>query len=207
MNLTIGSGYTTKLLSGLQTKGFAELLQLFVANDNPYWNSFASPIDALRVGAILEYRYLETLSDEYYCQYKAVSKEMDCLVSSIDFAKLNKGKVVDFDELKTIFLTEYINKIVPLKSMSSEQQIEFIKKNFKSNYKQIQFQLYCTNLDSANLVFLSVESYDDDINHLREIKENDYSKFRISRDEELIDKIKERASIFQNLKNSLTGIL
>lgn len=203
MVLTVGSGYATKLLSGKKTKGFAELLQLFVAHERPYWNSFASPIDALRTGAILEPKYLETLGEDYYCQYKAVCEEMDCLVSSIDFAKLKKGKVVDFDELKTMFFTEYIDKITPLKKLSEKEQIAFIKKKFKNNYNQVQFQLYCAGLKSANLVFLTVETYEDDFNHMREIKEEDYTKFRIPRDKEVIDKIKERGSIFQAIKDQI----
>jgi len=200
MILSLGSGDTTKLLSGKQTKGFASLLQKFVADDRPYWNSFASPIHALRTGAILEPRYLETLGDDYYVQYKSTCLEFDCLTSSLDFAKILKGRVVDFDELKTIFLTEYIDKIVPLSELSQEKQTAFIKKKFKSNYEQVQFQLLCSGLDSANLVFLSVESYEDIENELREINENDYKKFRIHRDEMVIAKIMERATIFQTIK-------
>ena len=201
MILTLGSGDTSKLLSGKQTKGFASLLQKFVADDRPYWNSLGSPLNALRTGAILEPVYLRNLSDNYYAQYKSTCKEFDCLTASIDFAKLEDGNVVDFDELKTIFLTEYIEKIVPLSELSQKEQTEYIKKKFKANYEQVQFQLLCTDLESANLVFLSVESYDDIENELREIEENDYKKFRITRDEMVIAKIMERATIFQTIKN------
>ena len=201
MILTIGSGDTTKLLSGKTTKGFASLLQKFVANDRPYWNSFASPIDALRTGAILEPRYLDTLDDSYYSQYKATCKEFDCLTSSLDFAKIEKGFIVDFDELKTIYLTEYIDKIVPL--IEDENYIDVIKKKFKNNYEQVQFQLLCTGLDSANLVFLAVDSYDDIENGLRDIQDDDFHKFRITRDEMVIAKIMERATIFQTIKNQI----
>lgn len=203
MILTIGSGYTNKLLSGKKTKGFAQLLQLFVADSKPYWNSYNSPIDALRTGAILEANYAKILPEDYYCQFKATSKEFDCLTSSIDFAKIEKRKIVDFDELKTIFFTEYVDIIVPLKELEPKQQIAFLKKKFKNNYNQVQFQLYCSGLTSANLVFLSVESYNDDENIIRQIKENDYTKFRIERDEMIIAKIMERATIFQNIKNAI----
>lgn len=201
MILSLGSGDTTKLLSGKITKGFGDLLRKFVAEDREYWNSFASPIDALRTGAILEIRYLDTLEDGYFCQYKSTCKEFDCLTGSLDFAKIEAGKVVDFDELKTIFLTEYIDAIVPLKTLPEKDQIAVLKKKFKNNYNQVQFQLLCSGLDSANLVFLSVESYEDDENYMREIKPEDYTKFRIHRDEMVIAQIMERATIFQVIKD------
>lgn len=203
MNLVIGSGDTTALLSGKNTQGFASLIQKFVANDKPYYNAFASPINALRTGAILESKYLEILSDDYFFQWKETADTFDCLVSSIDFAKIENGKIVDFDELKTIYLTEYIDIILPLKKLEYNNQIEVLKKKFKSNYNQVQFQLLCSGLKEANLVFLSVESYEDDENKLREIKENDFTKFRIKRDELVIGKIMERSTIFQTLKNNI----
>lgn len=203
MNLVIGSGDTTKLLSGKHTLGFASLLQKFVANDKPYWNSFASPIDALRTGAILESNYLKTLSEDYYSQYKSTCKEFDCLTSSIDFAKIEKGKIVDFDELKTIFLTEYLDSILPLKDLKQKEYSTILKKKFKNNYNQVQFQLLCSGLKSANLVFLSVETYDDDENKMRVISDNDFIKFKIERDEMVIAKIMERATIFQSIKDSI----
>ena len=205
MNLTIGSGDTTKLLSGNHTKGFAELLQKFVSFDKPYYNAFSSPINALRTGAILEIKFLEVLENDYYVQYKSTCEEVDCLTSSIDFAKIENGKIVDFDELKTIYLTDFIDKIVPLKSKTQEEQAAYLKKVFKSNYNQVQFQLLCTGLDSANLVFLSVESYDDTENYLREINENDYVRFRIFRDIKVIDSIIANAKIFQDIKNFVTN--
>lgn len=203
MNLVIGSGYTTKLLSGKKTKGFAELLQNFVAFDKPHWNSYASPIDALRTGAILEDRYSEILSEEFYGQVKVTSDEFNCLTSSIDFAKISKGKVIDFEELKTIYFTEYIDKIEPLKELTPLAQIAYLKTKFKSNYNQVQFQLFCTGLKKATLTFLSVESYDDDENLKRVINEKDVIKFKIKRDKVVIDKIKEQALIFQLIKDAI----
>lgn len=201
MNLTIGSGDTTKLLSGNQTKGFAELLQKFVSDDKPYYNAFASPIDALRTGAILEIKYLDVLGEDYYVQYKSTCEKFDCLTSSIDFAKIENGKIVDFDELKTIYLTDFIDKIVPLKGKSQIEQTTVLKKVFKSNYNQVQFQLLCSGLESANLVFLSVETYHDTENYLRQINENDFVKFRVNRDEKVISDICKKAKIFQDIKD------
>jgi len=201
MNLVIGSGDTTALLSGNGTQGFAKLIQKFVANNKPYYNSFASPINALRSGAILESAYSLTLDDDYFSQYKVSSKEYDCLTSSIDFAKINKSKIVDFDELKTIFFTDFIDIIKPISYLSNDEQIKVLKKKFKSNYNQVQFQLLCSGLDSANLVFMSVESYDDDDNHKRILNDNDFVKFRIERDNNVIDKIIYKAKYFQDIKN------
>lgn len=203
MNLVIGSGDTTALLSGKNTQGFANLIQKFVANDKPYYNAFASPINALRTGAILESKYLEILSDDYFFQWKETADTFDCLVSSIDFAKIKNGNIIDFDELKTIYLTEYIDIILPLNDLEYNDQIKLLKSKFKSNYNQVQFQLLCSGLNEANLVFLAVESYEDDENKLREITENDFTKFRIKRDELVIAKIMERATIFQTLKNNI----
>lgn len=200
MVLKIGSGDTTKFLSGANTKGFAGLIQKFVSDYPPYYNSFASPIDALRTGAILEKRYLEILGDDYYSQVKATSDEFDCLVSSLDFAKIDGGKIIEFQELKTIFLTEYLDLILPLVDLDNEEQQEFLKKKFKSNYNQIQFQMLCSGLNEAKLVFLAVETYDDEENWARNIKISDFSEFIITRNEDVIKKIKERAVFFQNIK-------
>lgn len=201
MVLTIGSGYVDKLLMNPNTEGYKELLQLFVANDRPYWNSFASPIDALRTGAILESNYFRTLSFDYVFQKKQQSKEMDCFVSSIDFAKIEDNKIVDFDELKSINLSDFWTEIMPFAGEEESVYLPFIKKKFKKNYQQIQFQLFCSELQSANLVFLAVKSYDDEENELREIQPNEIVKFRIQRDESLISEIKEKGQFFQNIKD------
>ena len=205
MYLVIGSGDTTKLLSGKKTKGFRELIEKFIAENPPYYNSFASPIDALRTGAILERRYLLCLKDDYYFQYKKNSNEFDCLCSTIDFAKFSKGELVDFDELKTIHFTNFIESIVPLSQMELEEQNKLLKKMFKSNYNQLQFQLFCTGLNSANLVFLAVHNYNDEDNIFREITENDFIKFRVNRDENVINQIKERAKLFQSIKDYINN--
>lgn len=201
MNLTIGSGDISSLMAGIDTKTYGDLMRKFVDENKPYYNAIASPIDALRTGAILETNYLKLLSDDYFIQYKVTNKEMDVFASSLDFAKINNGKVVDFDELKTIHFTDYITLIQPLQSMDEKQQNEYIKKKFKKYHNQVQAQLFCSGLQSANLVFLSVDSYNDEENLMREIQENEYLKVRIIRDETTINQIKEKGNIFQTIKN------
>jgi hypothetical protein len=198
-SMYIGSGDVGFLLSGLHTKLHGKLLQRFVSNTKPYYNSEASPIDALRTGAILEKRYLLLLPDNYFPQYVCVSTEMDVFRCSLDFAKIENGKVVDFQELKTCSLTDYL-EFEFIKNENSKL-VEYVKKKYKKYYTQVQHQLFCTNLDEADMVFLSVTSYDDEVNNKRDILENEYLKIRISRDEEVINLIKDRGRIFQKIKD------
>lgn len=158
MNLVIGSGDISSLMMGVNTKGYQDLMRKFLDENKPYYNSFASPIDALRTGAILEFNYLNHLDDNYFFQYKSTSKEMSVFTSSIDFAKIQNAELIDFDELKTIFLPDYIDLIVPLKNKPESEFLPFIKKKFKKYYEQIQCQLMCSNLESANLFFLVYRS-------------------------------------------------
>ena len=104
MNLYIGSGDTSALLSGKDTQAYQKLWAKFVSNDTPHYNAKASPIDALRTGAILEERYALTLDDSWFCQFKLQCEEFDCLRSSLDFTKIENGNIQDFEELKCIFL-------------------------------------------------------------------------------------------------------
>lgn len=201
MNLTIGSGDISALMSGIHTKTYGDLMRKFVAEDKPYYNALASPIDALRTGAILEQNYLKLLSDDYFIQYKVTSKEMNVFTSSIDFAKINGGKIVDFDEMKTIHFSDYISLIIPMIGKDEKTQKEHLLKNFKNNYYQVQCQLFCSGLESANIVFVSVDSYVDEENYIREIKDNEYAKIRVYRDEKIIESIKNKAKIFQTIKD------
>lgn len=201
MNLTIGSGDISALMAGINTKTYGDLMRKFVDDYKPYYNALASPIDALRTGAILEQNYLKILTDDYFIQYKVTNDEMDVFTSSLDFAKINGGKIVDFDELKTIHFTDYIELIQPLINKSQEEQQAIISKTFKKYYNQVQIQLFCSKLESANLVFLSVDSYNDEENIIREIKENEYYKFRIDKNDKIINQIKNKAQIFQSIKN------
>jgi hypothetical protein len=187
------------LLSGINSEAHKKLLQRFVSDEKPFYNAIASPIDALRTGAILEDRYLSILDDSYYPQYKCSSKEMDVLMCTIDFAKIENGVIVDFDELKTCNFSDFLK----FESIKENKDLLFkhVLKNFKKNYEQIQEQLYCSELESANLVYLAVYSYIDEENQQREIKSNEFIKVRINRDEKVIEQIKQRADIFQKIKD------
>ena len=198
-SMYIGSGDISSLLMGKDTDGYLKLWQKFINGEAPHYYAKGSPIDALRTGAILEERYFLTLSDDYFTQVKCTSKEMDVLKCSLDFAKIDNANVVDFDELKSCNFTDFLN-FEPFRNDKTDA-LSFIKKNYKKNYNQVQQQLYVTGLDSANLVFLAVYSYDDEINNNRIIKENEFIKFRISRDEKVIAEIKSRALIFQEVRN------
>ena len=192
ISMYIGSGDCTSLLAGLKTQAHINLLRRFVSGEVPYYNALASPIDALRTGAILEDRFFLTLTDDYYPQYKVINQEQDVLKSSLDFARIEKGEVADFIELKSVSFYDFLEIT----------DIDYIKKKYKNYYNQVQFQLYCTGLKSATLCFLCVYSYDDEENRVRVINpEQDTKWFRIERDEKVISKIKERAEIFQQLKN------
>lgn len=197
----IGSGDVHALLSGKGTKSHLSLLQRFVSDVKPYYNARSSPIDALRTGAILEDRYLLTLPENYFTQYFVQSTEMDVFKASLDFAKIEDGRIVDFDELKTCGLDDYL----PISNIgdNNDKLVEFVLKHqqYKHYYNQVQEQLYCSGLDSCNLVFLSVFSYDNNENENRIINPNEYKKIRIHRDEKTIEKIKERGIIFQEIRN------
>ncbi len=197
--LRLGSGNTASLLAGKNTKTHKKLMSLFISEEQPYYNALASPIDALRTGAILEDRYFLTLSDEWYSQYRVESEEMNVFVAHLDFAKIEKGKVVDFEELKTCELDSYF-KILALKDKPTEL-LNYVKKYYKDNYNQIQQQLFCTGLNSAWLVYLGVDSYDDEVNKKRDVKEHELTRVRIQRDESVISKIKERGQIFQKIRD------
>jgi hypothetical protein len=128
---------------------------------------------------------------------------MDVFKCSLDFAKIENGKVIDFDELKTCNFTDYL-EFELIKENGNDALVKYVKKAYKKYYNQVQQQLFCTGLSEANMVFLSVTSYNDDENNSREILENEYLKIRISRDEKIIDFIKERGNIFQIIKNYYT---
>lgn len=198
-SMYIGSGDIHALMSGKDTASHLNLLRRFVSGVMPYYNAKASPIDALRTGAILEDRYLLILPENYFTQFVVVSEEMNVFKCSLDFAKIENGKVVDFDELKTVYFSDYL-EFEEIKE-SSDQTLAHICKKYKPYYYQIQQQLYCTGLNEANLVFLSVTSYDDEENYNRMIKPNEYFKVRIRRDEAAIALIKERGRIFQAIKD------
>lgn len=198
-SMYIGSGDIHALMSGKDTLSHLNLLKRFVSGIKPYYNAKASPIDALRTGAILEDRYLLTLPDDYFAQYVVYSENMDVFKCSLNFARMKNGKVIDFDELKSVYLSDYL-EFVEMKDFPDKILARICKK-YKPYYYQVQEQLYCTGLNEANLVFLSVTSYNDDENSNRVIKPNEYFKVRIRRDEAIIEQIKERGKIFQAIKD------
>lgn len=198
-SMYIGSGDVSNLMAGLGTKSQANLLRRFVSDEIPHYNAKASPIDALRTGAILEDRYQLVLDDNYYPQCKVTSKEMDVFKCSLDYSKIIDSVIVDFDELKTCSFTDFLN-FEPFRN-DNDKGVEFIKKKYKKNYMQVQEQLFCTELDSCNIVFLAVYSYVDEENYNRDIKPNEFIKFRIKRDEKAIELIKSRGKIFQSIKD------
>lgn len=196
--LYIGSGDISALLAGKHTEAHQKLLRRFVSGEIPYYNAKSSPIDACRTGAILEDRYLFTLPSNYFTQVKVVSKEMDVFKCSLDFAKIEGGEVVDFDELKSISINDFIE----LNYISDyDELVKDVRKKYKHYYNQVQEQLYCTGLNEANLVFLAVYSYNDEENYNRDIQPNEVLKVRIYRDDEVIATIKERGKIFQQIKD------
>lgn len=197
----IGSGDVASMMAGKDSKAYLSLMQRFVSNEIPVRNAKESPIDALRTGAILEERFFLTLGDSWFCQYFVQSNEMDVFKATLDFAQLEKGEVVDFIELKSINFDDYITMVEPIKN-DNAALVEYLKKKHKAYYYQIQEQLYCTGLERAHLCFLSVISYDDAENYARDIKDNEYTKVLVERDNEVIDAIKQRGEIFQSIKDN-----
>ena len=200
--LYIGSGDVHALMMGRTSAGYLRLLQRFVSGIVPHYNALASPIDALRTGAILEERFYQTLPFEWFPQYRVQSDEMDVFRASLDFAKLDEGRVVDFIELKTVNLDEYIENIQPIVD-DNDALLEFLKRKRPSYYNQIQEQMYCAGLDVAHLVFLSVTSYDDAENYARDIKDNEYVMVTVPRDNDIISEIKEKGKLFQIIRDEL----
>ena len=197
----IGSGDVAAMMAGKDTKAYLSLMQRFVSNEIPVRNAKESPIDALRTGAILEDRFLLTLDDCYFSQYFVQSEYMDVFKATLDFAKLDGGKVVDFIELKTVGFNDYITMVEPIRD-DNEALVEFLKKKHKNYYYQIQEQLYCTKLERAHLCFLSVTSYDDEENYTRIIKPHEYTIVEVERDDAVIDAIRDRGIIFQRIKDN-----
>ena len=200
--LYIGSGDVHALMMGRTSAGYLRLLQRFVSGIVPHYNALASPIDTLRTGAILEERFYDTLPFGWFPQYRVQSDEMDVFRASLDFAKLDDGRVVDFIELKTVNLDEYIENIQPIVD-DNDALLEFLRRKRPSYYNQIQEQMYCAGLDVAHLVFLSVTSYDDAENYARDIKDNEYVMVTVPRDNGTINEIKENGKLFQTIRDEL----
>jgi hypothetical protein len=197
-SMYIGSGDISSLLAKKNTLAFKKLLNRFVSDEIPYYNALASPIDALRTGAILEDRYLLYLNSSFYSQCKVKCEELNVLTATLDFAQYQNNKIIDFHELKSCQFDDF------LKIQNAD--IDYIKKNYKNNYNQVQYQLLCTDLESAKLVFVVVYEYDDEINYNRIITGDQLAIFEIKRDHKVISKIIDRALFFQNIKDAYEKI-
>lgn len=200
-SMYIGSGDVTDLLAKRNTKGFAKLMTRFTSGEKPNYNALASPVDALRTGAILE-NILAKYMEDFYTQWRVESDDMDVFRASLDFARLENKRVVEFIELKTIGWQDW----GVLKNKVEEgSALEFVKKKYKNYYNQVQEQLYCTGLDSAYIRFLIVYSYVDEENYMRELSPSEWIDILILRDNEVIDEIKNRGKIFQLIKWEFTN--
>lgn len=191
----IGSGDVAFLMAGITTKTHLSLLARFCSGEIPYYNAKLSPIDACRAGAILEDRFLLTLPDNYFPQYKTESTEMDVLRCSLDFAEIENGRLKSAIELKTVWFEDIV---------TIDPTVEYVKKKYPKYYNQIQEQLYCTNLNEITLIFIPVYTYSDEVNQERIIDDSEKITITIHRDEITIEAIKERAKIFQTIKDYYT---
>ena len=200
MKLSIGSGDCKSIMMGKKTKGYQDFVRKFVSDDIQVYNSYASPIDALRTGKILEDRFALVLEEGWFVDVKVRSKTFDVMASSLDFGKMEEGKLVDFIEMKTMWLTDYLDFVSPIKG-DNDKLVAWFKKSAKTYYEQVQWQLYVSELESCQVCYLAVQSYDDEFNYKYEITENDYTMFRVKRDQEVIDKILKEVEFFQNIKN------
>lgn len=197
--MQIGSGDIVALLSGKYTITHKRLIEQFVSGVKPRYNSLHPNCPGqFRAGAILETKYYSLLPKEYCPQYPAVSDEMDVFICHLDYALLDNGIVKDFEEVKTIKFDNF--KIIS-RIDDNSVAVQYIKKYYKTIYNQIQEQLFCTKLSEATLTFISVHSYEDVDNYMRVLTPDDVFKIRISRDEEIISRIKERGSVFQVMRD------
>jgi hypothetical protein len=195
----IGSGDTSSLLAGKDTRAHALLMQRFVSGQRPYYNAKASPIDALRTGVILEDRFSLTLDDSWFSQYSVTSPMMDVFKAHLDFGKMEHGKLTDFIELKTMFFTDFL-ELISVRDDEAEL-LKTIQKQHRQYNEQVQQQLFCSGLESCQLVFVPVYSYVDEENMMRDIKASECITVRIYRNEKVIERIVERGRIFQQIKD------
>jgi hypothetical protein len=200
MKLSIGSGDCKSIMMGKKTKGYQDFVRKFVSDDIQIYNSYSSPIDALRTGKILEDRFALTLDECWFVDVKVKSDKFDVMAASLDFGKMDGGKLVDFVEMKTMWLTDYLDFISPIKG-ENDKLVAWFKKSAKTYYEQVQWQIFVSGLESCQVCYLAVQSYDDEFNYKYEITENDYTLFRVERDQDTIDKILKEVEFFQTIKN------
>lgn len=189
----IGSGSVKFLLAkNKDTKSYKGFIEQFFGIKQIDYNAYFSPIHALRIGQITEDRYYEILEDDWYSQVRVVCPECKVLQASIDFAKMEKNKVTEFQEVKTINFDEFIH-------IDSEYNV---KKKKKAYYEQIQHQLLCTGLDQCTLTFICVFDYNDETAYTRVIKPREIKQLTVKRDEVIIKKILECAEPFELLRRN-----
>lgn len=201
-SMKISSGDVAALLAGKDTKAHQDLLRRFVSGQLPRRNAFHPNVPApFRTGAILESVYYRTLPiDRYAPQYRVTFSDMDVLCATLDFADLRGGKLVDFIELKTEQRSTF--DVFAQMRGNNIGLVKYLKLHHREAYNQVQQQLLCSGLDSARMVRLRVFSYDDAQNRCRRIRPDDLLEIRISRDEEVIGRIVERAQMFQVIKDN-----
>lgn len=198
MKMYISSGQIGNLLMGKHTQGHRELINTFINDDRPRYNAKRSPIDALRTGAILEDRFYLILDDNYIPQCEVWNTEYAFCRSTLDFAIKENNQVKWFKELKTCFYTDFL-KFQEYKNTPYKEYIAYIKKYYKDNYNQTQFHLFNTGLKECDLTFLEVKNYNDNENYTRNIQEDEYIDFKIKRDEDVINQIKNRLEFFKSI--------
>jgi hypothetical protein len=192
----LGSADTLRLMMGLNTRGHHALLREFVSGERPHYNALASPIEALRTGVILEKRYGVFLGEEYTAQVRVQCAEMDVFRASLDFARFTGGAISSFHELKCVQAEAF--QMVH----DAEDRLKYVRSHYKPYWQQVQQQLLCTGLPAANLVFLAVYTYDDYLNHNRDIQAEEVIRVTVPRDEDAIAAIKERGRIFQQIRDT-----
>lgn len=187
----IGSGDVNLLLSkNKNTKTYHGFIEKFFGIKQVEYNAYYSPIEHLRYGQMMEDAYIKEYGGDWYTQVKSVG-EMDVLVSTLDLAQIENGKITDFEEIKSINYNEFLD-------ITPDYDIRKRKRNI---YNQVQQQLYTTHLLSCNVTFLCVYDYE----RLIDIQDNDIKKIIVERDEEVIAEIKRQAAPFQLFKNLALG--
>jgi hypothetical protein len=200
-SMTIGSGDVNALLADKATKTHQALLARFTSGVVQRRNPFHPNVPPqFRTGAILETVYFSSLPKEKYIpQYKVRCEQMDVLAATLDFGKVCGGNLVDFIEFKTEWyetfdlLTEFRNNEIGA--------VKFIKRYHRADYNQIQHQMLCAGFKEATLTRMRVTRYDDAYNRSRRVKPDDTMDIRIRRDDEVIERILERATIFQAIRD------
>lgn len=195
--MRIGSGNIKDLLQDRNSKGFKKLLIDFIKDEPINRNALNSPIQQFRTGAILEEVMYKSMPENYMAQVRVKSDLFDIMTCTLDFALLDKGKVTYFVEMKTLNFDSFISLY------SASNRLEHIKKYYKSYYNQVQEQMLVTGLKTCTIMFVVVLSDDDNDNWNRVFKKEDIVNVVVPFDEMVGNKIIERISFFQQIKDFL----